>query len=63
MKNKYRFDKKRDVVRAKFYDLVEIGERPPEYQLCTFQELKYKNTLRGAKQRTAAEKSAHLSKL
>ena len=63
MKNKYRFDMKRDVVRAKFYDLVELGERPPEYQLCTFQELKYKNTLRGAKQRTAAEKSAHLSKL
>ena len=63
MKNKYRFDIKRDVVRAKFYDLVELGERPPEYQLCTFDELKYKNTLRGAKQRTAAEKSAHLSKL
>ena len=62
-KIKYRYDENRAVVRAKFYDAVENGERPPEIQLCTFEELKYKNTARGAKLRTATEITSHLSKL
>ena len=62
-KSKYRFDEKRGVVRAKFYELVEDGERPAELQLCTFEQLEFKLTTRGAKRRTATEKLSHLSKL
>tara|TARA_Y100000296_G_C5162470_1_gene252647 strand:+ start:453 stop:1565 length:1113 start_codon:yes stop_codon:yes gene_type:complete len=62
-KSKYRFDEKRGVVRAKFYELVEMGERPPELQLCTFEQLEFKLTERGSKRRTASEKFTHLSKL
>ena len=62
-KSKYRFDEKRGVVRAKFYELVEDGERPAELQLCTFEQLEFKLTTRGAKRRTATEKLSHLSQL
>ena len=62
-KSKYRFDENRGVVRAKFYELVDAGERPPEIQLCTFEQLEFKLTARGSKRRTATEKLSHLSKL
>jgi integrase len=61
LKQKYRFDEKRGVVRAKFYDLVEVGERPPEIQLCTIANLVSKATARGLKKRTEVEKSEYLS--
>lgn len=63
-KQRFFFDNKREVVKGKFHELKsDNNQQAPRYNLCTFNDLNYKQTARGPRERTETEKANFLNRL
>ena len=62
-KEKYTFSKRYQTVRGNFHELTPAGERTIERKLCSYDDLEWKQTAAGKRQRTPIGKSKYLSSL